>query len=240
MWECVNRKGDVLMPLSRLERLDELVKELSFQEDPDRMIRVFNRRHDLLLRYDGLVTVSCQDLPRPQYRVTRSWRWLDGVNPWTELQRLPILETGLLGDLLYAARPAIVDPLQVPPGDPAAEHFKGMRTLACAPAYQHGRPIHLVAALRRDTEAFRPDELEDLLLHANLLGRAAMNLSLAQQLQDTLKALDNEMAMVGRMQQHLLPGTLPAIEGLELGASYVTCSRAGGDYYDILPLPDDL
>jgi sigma-B regulation protein RsbU (phosphoserine phosphatase) len=40
------------------------------------------------------------------------------------------------------------------------------------------------------------------------------------------------------MQRLLLPAELPRIEGLELAASYVTSSRAGGDYYDVLPLPD--
>ena len=34
-----------------------------------------------------------------------------------------------------------------------------------------------------------------------------------------------------------MPAELPAIEGLDLAASCVTSSRAGGDYYDVLPLP---
>jgi phosphoserine phosphatase RsbU/P len=41
------------------------------------------------------------------------------------------------------------------------------------------------------------------------------------------------------MQRHLLPAQLPKIDGLELGASYFACSRAGGDYYDILALPEE-
>ena len=227
-------------PRSRLERLDELVKELSFQDDPDRLVRVFNRRHDLLLRYDGLVTVGRRDLEPPWYRITRSWRWHDHVNPWAEPDRLPVFDSGLLSQLLYAGKPVVVDRLDVAEVDPALEHFKGMRTLACAPAYNHGRVEYMVVALRRDEEPFRPDELEALLLHANLLGHAATNLSLAQQVRDAYRRLDDEMAMVGRMQQHLLPTALPTIEGLELGASYLTCSRAGGDYYDVLPLPDEL
>ena len=44
---------------------------------------------------------------------------------------------------------------------------------------------------------------------------------------------------VGRVQRHLLPARLPPIDGLELGASYHTSSRAGGDYYDVLPLPEE-
>src|SRR5207247_7805191 len=48
-----------------------------------------------------------------------------------------------------------------------------------------------------------------------------------------------EKDQVGRMQRHLLPARLPLIDGLELGASYFTCSRAGGDYYVVLPLPEE-
>src|SRR5262249_16065916 len=162
------------------------------------------------------------------------------ATPGAEPHLLPVYDRGLLSELLYAGKPAVLEQLEVAAADPAFEHFIGMRTLACAPAYEHGRVEYLVVALRRDEEAFRPDELEALLLHANLLGRAATNLSLAQQLRDAYTQLDTEMAMVGRMQKHLLPASLPSIEGLELGASYVTCSRAGGDYYDVLPLPEDL
>jgi sigma-B regulation protein RsbU (phosphoserine phosphatase) len=223
-----------------LQQLVELVKELSRQDDPDRLVRVFNRRHDLLLRYDGLVTVGRRDLDPPQYRITRSWRWHDHVNPWADPDRLPVFDTGLLGRLLYAGEPAVLENLLVGDEDPAEEHFRGMHTLACAPAYEHGRVEYMAVAMRRDSEPFRPDELETLLLHANLLGRAATNLSLAQQVRDAFGRLDAEMAMVGRMQQHLLPPSLPNIDGLELGALYVTCSQAGGDYYDVLPLPEEL
>src|SRR5262249_26848032 len=186
-------------PRSRLERLDELVKDLSFQDDPDRLVRAFNRRHDLLLRYDGLVTVGRRDLEPPAYRITRSWRWHDRVNPWAEPHLLPVYDRGLLSELLYAGKPAVLEQLEVAAAYPAFEPFTGMSTPACAPAYERGRVESLVVALRRDAEPFRPDELETLLLHANLLGRAATNLLLAQQVQDAFQQLDNEMAMVGRM-----------------------------------------
>jgi sigma-B regulation protein RsbU (phosphoserine phosphatase) len=98
--------------------------------------------------------------------------------------------------------------------------------------------VHLVLVLRREEDGFTQNDLETLLLNANLLGRAATNLNLTQQLQEAYRQLDHEMQQVGQMQRHLLPSVLPDIEGLELAASYITSSRAGGDYYDVLPLPD--
>jgi sigma-B regulation protein RsbU (phosphoserine phosphatase) len=223
---------------SRVEQMDALVRELSCQDDPDRLIRVFGRQSDLLYPRDGLVTLSRRDLEPPQYRITRSWRWRGAINPWTDLHRLPVYDRGLLGDLLHAGKPVLLNRLEVPTDDPAREHLEGMHAMACAPGYEHGRATTMAVLLRRDPDGFTEEELETLLLNANLLGRAASNLLLAHELQEANRRLDQEMQAVGRMQRHLLPGELPRIEGLELGASYVTCNRAGGDYYDVLPLPD--
>jgi phosphoserine phosphatase RsbU/P len=227
------------MTASRIERMDALVRELSAQDDPDQLIRVFSRHADLLMPRDGVIVVSRRDLEPFQYRVTRSWRWREENSMSAEVARLPIVEGGLLGRLLYAGKPAIIGRLEVPADDSARQHLDGMGSLACAPSYDHGKPLSMVTLLRRQPDAFSADDLETLLFNANLLGWTVSNLQLNQQLQETYQHLDNERAQIGRMQRHLLPTQLPRIDGLELAAEYRTCSRAGGDYYDVLPLPDE-
>jgi sigma-B regulation protein RsbU (phosphoserine phosphatase) len=223
----------------RLERLDALVKELSVQEDPKRLIQVFERQADMVFRRDGLVSLTRRDLERPWYRIMRSWRWKENDYPLMDLQRLPLISSGLLGQLLYAGKPALINRLEVAADDPSWEHLEGMGSLACVPGYDGGRPLNLFVLLRREPDGFTLEDLETLLLNANLFGRTVNNLLLTQQLQEAYRALDDEKEQVGRMQRHLLPAELPYIEGLELGASYRTCSRAGGDYYDVLSLPED-
>jgi sigma-B regulation protein RsbU (phosphoserine phosphatase) len=230
------RKGPA--GLSRLERLDDLVRELSFQDEPDRLVRAFSRQADLFHDVDAMVTANNRGLEPPAYRISRSWRWREIIDPYTEAHRLPVFDRGLLGDLLYAGKAQLLDRFRVADDDPAREHFEGMRSLACAPGYVHGRPVGLTVLLHRQPGRFTEKDLETLLLNANLLGRAAEVLSLARQLEQAYRRLDREMEQVGRMQRHLLPAELPRPEGLALAASYVTCSRAGGDYYDVLPLPD--
>jgi sigma-B regulation protein RsbU (phosphoserine phosphatase) len=227
------------MTVSRLQRIDALVRDLSIQEDPERLIRVFSQQSDLLWPRDGLLTITRRELPAPRYRITRSWRWREPLSSGTDLHRLPIYDHGLLGDLLYAGKPAVMNQLQVAADDPCREHLEGMRSLACAPGYENGKPVNMVVILRREPNGFTEADLESLLLNANLLSRAVTNLMLAHQLQEANRALDHEKDQVGRMQRHLLPPALPTIEGLSLGASYVTCSRAGGDYYDVLALPEE-
>jgi len=211
---------------------------MSAQDDPERLVRVFARQGAFLIRRDGFLSVSRRELDAPHYRLTRSWRWQEPINPWTEPQRLPLYDRGLLGELLYIGKPAVLNHLEVEPDDPVREHLDGMRSLACVPSYDHGQPLNMVVMLSREPDAFTTTDLENLLLYANLLGRAVNNLVLAQQLDEAYHKLDDEMRQAGRVQRALLPAELPAIDGLELGASYVTCSRAGGDYYYVLPLPD--
>src|SRR5262249_26961224 len=147
-------EGNATMTPSRLQRIDELVRELSFHDDPDRLIRAFGKQSGLLFRHDGLVTLNRRDLAEPHYRVTRSWRCADAATPWTEGHRLPVFDRGLLGQLLYDGKPLLVNQLQVPAGDPLAEHLDGMRSLICAPGYEQGHAMHLVVALRQEPDAF--------------------------------------------------------------------------------------
>ena len=63
---------------SRVEQMDALVRELSCQDDADRLIRVFGRQSDLLYPRDGLVTVSRRDLDPPHYRITQSYLYAGG------------------------------------------------------------------------------------------------------------------------------------------------------------------
>jgi serine phosphatase RsbU (regulator of sigma subunit) len=52
------------------------------------------------------------------------------------------------------------------------------------------------------------------------------------------EVLDREARAVGRLQRQLLSGTLPPLTGYEWESYYATSTRAGGDYYDAVALPD--
>ncbi|MEE9357239.1 MAG: response regulator, partial [Sedimenticolaceae bacterium] len=62
---------------------------------------------------------------------------------------------------------------------------------------------------------------------------------LQQQLQEQKDALERELEVVAEVQYDLLPKRLPEIKGMKLSAYYKTSRYAGGDYYDIIELPDE-
>jgi sigma-B regulation protein RsbU (phosphoserine phosphatase) len=51
--------------------------------------------------------------------------------------------------------------------------------------------------------------------------------------------LEHELEVVSEVQRKLLPKQLPAIAGFKLAVHYETSRYAGGDYYDIIEIPDN-
>ena len=60
------------MTPSRLQHIEALVKELSIQDDPEQLVRVFSRHAQHVWQRDGIVTLTRRDLSPPWYRITRS------------------------------------------------------------------------------------------------------------------------------------------------------------------------
>ena len=52
------------------------------------------------------------------------------------------------------------------------------------------------------------------------------------------KALDEELASIGRIQREFLPKAMPVSEDFDCAVYYATSACAGGDYYDFFKMPD--
>ena len=83
------------------------------------------------------------------------------------------------------------------------------------------------------TKPFQPDEV---------IARVNTHLTiyrLKREVQEQRDELENELQVVAEEQRKLLPEQLPQVEGFQLSAYYETSRYAGGDYYDIIKLPDN-
>ena len=187
---------------------------------------------------DRWMAISRRDLTAPQYRVTRSDMWESPINPWKDRSSLPLLEGGLLAELIYNEEPRIINDLQVNNDDPAREYLHGIRSIQAIPQFDRGQSLNMVISIRRDANGFDPQRLPELFLTANLFGRATHNLVLSEEVNRAYEAVDRELKVVSDIQLSLLPMRLPHIPTLEIAAHYQTSQRAGGDYYDFFKLPE--
>jgi sigma-B regulation protein RsbU (phosphoserine phosphatase) len=222
----------------RLDLIVEMMKAMSRQTDPQEMSRDYGKRIQALRPVDRRVSLSRRGLKYPWYRVTRSTLWKEEINPWKEVDRLPLLKGGLFAELLYGDEPRLFDDVQVDEDDPAAEYVAGMASLLAIPMYDQGVALNMVVAMRREPAAFAPEQFPEIVWLSNLFGRATHNLVLSDQLKAAYEAVDYEMKLVADIQRSLLPKKMPDIPTMTLAAYYQTSHRAGGDYYDFFPLPD--
>jgi serine phosphatase RsbU (regulator of sigma subunit) len=150
-------------------------------------------------------------------------------------QRLPrdLAAVPELGEALRAGRPLIrgaraadmLGPLFDDPSDRAAMAAVGVERLAMFPLHARGRILGAIGFGNRAGRVFTRDEIE---LATAVAARAAVIVDNAR--------LFHEQSVVARaLQDSLLPGRLPEIPGIELGARYHAAGQGldvGGDFYD--------
>ena len=96
------------MPTKRLPWQDELaiidrtMKAISGVTDPEELVNIYWGGIDELLPGDDYMAVSRRGVEPPYFLVTRSSRFTEHFNPWTQRDRLPKLSGGLAGAMAFA------------------------------------------------------------------------------------------------------------------------------------------
>ena len=223
----------------RLRYIVETMREMSSIDDPQKMVSYYAARVARpSMMADGSVSISRRGTPPGTYKITRSHRFTESVNPWQSPEKLPLLSGGILGLLLYGDQPAVLTEFSPDLSDPAYEHLRGMRSLLAIPQYDGGIAQNMVIQLWQKPNAIDPKRVPEIVWAANLFGRATSNLVLSQKLSAAYQELDRELKVVADIQRSLLPLNLPSTDKLEWATHYQTSHNAGGDYYDFFELPD--
>jgi phosphoserine phosphatase RsbU/P len=221
-----------------LDIIDRTMRAISGITDPEELVAEYWGGIGDLMPNEDYVAVSRRGEEPPFYVVTRSSRFAEHFNPWTQRDRLPRLSSGLLGEIAYANRPVIIDdlPARLAADDPGRFYLEGFEKLIALPQYDGGEGLNVTMLLVPAGMEFDDTMIPMLHWQAGLFGRGTTNLVLRNQLAGALSSLDQELKVVGDIQRSLLPSELPSIAGFELAAHYMTSARAGGDYYDFFPL----
>ncbi len=223
---------------SQLATVLEITREISRQTDPQEMVRRYAERMRDLIRTDRALSLSRRGLSDGWFRITRSSTWPEEINPWKEKDRLPLLQGGVLAELIYGNEPRYVEHMAIADDDPAIEYLGGMESLVATPLFDGGEALNMVVLLNKDRPNIDIEFFSEWVLMSNLFGRATHNLVLSDELQQAYTLVDQELQRVAAVQRSLLPDKLPEIPSMGLAAHYQTSQRAGGDYYDFFPLPD--
>src|SRR5689334_17520485 len=110
--------------------IDRTMKAISDVTDPDELVGIYwNGIGELLPMHDYL-SISRRDVEPPYFLVTRSSRFTEDLNPWTQRDRLPRLSGGIVGEIAYANKPVIIDDLPARMGedDPARFYLDGFQS----------------------------------------------------------------------------------------------------------------
>ena len=221
-----------------LDHITRTMREMSLQADPQAVVRIFGEQVRQYQQNDGFVALSRRGLAHPQYRITRSSRWANALDPWKDVDQLPVLSGGLMGELLYGDVPRLIDEIEVAEDDPGREYLAGHRSLIAIPHYDQGVGLNMVLMLGNQPGAFPPDQALEWIWISSLFGRATQNLVLSAELKKTYEMVERELQIVAGIQRSLLPKTIPSIPTLDIATFYETSRWAGGDYYDFFRLPD--
>ena len=78
---------------------------------------------------------------------------------------------------------------------------------------------------------------------SNLLFAIVMLIAMTfrlRRIQDRSRAIEQEMAAARSVQQILIPDQLPSIPGLTIESAYLPAQEVGGDFFQILPIPNSV
>lgn len=79
--------------------IDRTMKAISGVTDPEELVEIYWNGIGELIAIDDYVAVSRRNVDSPFYLITRSSRFTEHYNPWTQRKRLPRMSGGLLGEI---------------------------------------------------------------------------------------------------------------------------------------------
>jgi sigma-B regulation protein RsbU (phosphoserine phosphatase) len=225
----------------RLRDLTELLRTVSAVTDPQTIQREFSKRLSELSRTEGYVAVSRRGLKPGEYKITRTMLDADALHandrdPWRLWDRLPVHTGGFIGAAIADGAVKYYPDLELTDDPVLGDALAGFRSAAVTPLFDDGEALNWGIMLRREPGAYAPEELEELLLRGNLIGRMTRNLVIRKEAERLNAELTAQLEEIASVQRALLPERTPEIEGLELATSYLTSTHAGGDYYDFFDM----
>src|SRR5947208_2827319 len=168
--------------------IDRTMRAISGITDPEELVEVYWRGIGELVTIEDYVSVSRRNETPPFYLITRSSRFTEHFNPWTQRERLPRMSGGLLGEIAYGNAPVIIDdlPARLHPDDPAHFYLEGFGSLVALPNYDDGEGLNVTTLLMRPGVELDKSVIPILHWQSGLFGRGTQTLVLRNELSAAL------------------------------------------------------
>lgn len=216
----------------------QMMRALSLSANGNELAQIVINHMRHTTTVDRVLVIDCLNLAAPQYRVARDTNWDARQGRFVESQPNDVREGGLLMQLLYAGELHLIADLSIAASEPAYDLLRGQKALIAFPLFDKGHATGAIILLSGEPWACSPSELCGLAIMGGLIDRAVQIHSLVQKLEVTCQALDRELAAAADVQRCLLPAHIPVLSEVSIAASYHTAKQSGGDYYDVMVLPD--
>ncbi len=154
------------------------------------------------------------------------------------IQRRPKMRGGFLGEMMGVPAPRLALDIDITADPILGDRVAGMRSCMALPLFQGPDVVEWTFAFSKQSTGFVAQNVTQATMTANLLAIANRNLDSLREIKRLNIQLSDQFEQIAKLQQALLPSSIPDIPGLEIATSYLTSDQAGGDYYDFFALPD--
>src|SRR3954463_644481 len=143
---------------------------------------------------------------------------------------------------LFESSSGVVDLDDLDLDSPAVRELRAAGVKLAVPLISQGELIGVLNLGPRLSE--QDYSTDDRKLLDNLAAQAAPALRVGQLVREqeaqaaTRQRFEQELEVARLIQQHFLPKELPELPGWQIAAYYRPAREVGGDFYDVIPLPD--
>ena len=218
------------------------MRGMSRNPDSDAIVRMVSSAMREAYGPWAVILLSVRHMAPEHYLVTRlinhdGRELISGMNPWYGDPAHPPQHGGLLGRLIRDGEPCLLESIDIGDDPVLGDVLCKYHSIITVPVYEAGEIVNWMILAHPEAGGFREIDLEWGIMRANMVG-AMINQQFAnQQLQHATARIQHEVDNIAALQRALLPPEPGPDWGLDFATYWNTYDRAGGDYYDFIPLP---
>ncbi|NJK82141.1 MAG: SpoIIE family protein phosphatase [Chloroflexaceae bacterium] len=214
------------------DTLREVARVLNASLDPQEVLQLILRELQNVVRYDS---ASVMLIDHDMLRVA-AWRTNQSDVRFTSRQVYTLQDKKGIAQVLQRQQPLLIDDTSISPywshtpdSNPTTRSWLGIPLLA------ESRSLGILNINARQPHAFDERDLEVALAFAN---QASVALERARLYEESVRRIEREMQIAREIQSNLFPKQLPTMDNLQLWAESFPAKETGGDFYDVIALPD--